>query len=271
VTFGTRVEIKNINSFRFVQKAIEWEIAHQIATVSAGGRVEQVTKTWDDAAGRCHVLRRKEGSDDYRYFPDPDLPPLVLTDAYIHSVREALPELPAARRERYMAHTGVSAADAQVITEHPVLADFYEQLVAQTGDAKRAANWVCNAVKSGFESEGLRARLPVSVTQLATLFVRIDDKTLSSKLARDVYNLMVGTQQTADEIIDRMGWRVVTDEAAIEKVVRTVLDAAPRQVAAWRAGKKNIVGYFKGEVMKVMGGKADPKALDAILLRLLET
>ncbi len=269
-TFGTRVEIKNINSFRFVQKAIEWEVVHQIATLSAGGRVEQVTKTWDDAQGRCNLLRKKEGSDDYRYFPEPDLPPLRLSDAFVEEVRASLPMLPAARRARYVSELGLTAGDARVLTEHPALATFFEELATRTGDAKRAANWVCNAVKTGFASDGLSARFTVTVDQLAGLFARMDDGTLSGKLAKDVYAQMENTRDTADAIIERNGWKVITDPAAIEAACRAVLDANAKQLAAYRSGKKGLAGYFKGEVMKSTGGRADPKVLDAVLTKLLE-
>lgn len=269
-TFGTRVEIKNINSFRFVQKAIEWEVTHQIATLSAGGRVEQVTKTWDDTEGRCNLLRKKEGSDDYRYFPEPDLPPLRLTDDFVEEIRAGLPMLPATRRARYVSELGLTANDAKVITEHPALADFFEALAARTGDAKRAANWVCNAIKTGFASDGLAATFPVTLDQLAGLFARLDDGTLSGKLAKDVYAQMANTRDTADAIIERNGWKVLTDPAAIEAACRAVLDANPKQLAAYRSGKRGLAGYFKGEVMKSTGGRADPKLLDQALSKLLE-
>ncbi len=269
-TFGTRVEIKNINSFRFVQKAIEWEVTHQIATLSAGGRIEQVTKTWDDTEGRCNLLRKKEGSDDYRYFPEPDLPPLRLTDDFVEEIRAGLPMLPAARRARYVSELGLTANDAKVITEHPALADFFEALATRTGDAKRAANWVCNAIKTGFASDGLAATFPVTLDQLAGLFARLDDGTLSGKLAKDVYAQMANTRDTADAIIERNGWKVLTDPAAIEAACRAVLDANAKQLAAYRSGKRGLAGYFKGEVMKSTGGRADPKLLDEVLSKLLE-
>jgi aspartyl-tRNA(Asn)/glutamyl-tRNA(Gln) amidotransferase subunit B len=268
--FGTRVEIKNVNSFRFVQKAIEWEVAEQVATLAAGGRVEQVTKTWDDVASRCDLLRKKEGSDDYRYFPDPDLPPLVVTDDFVEGIRRSLPMLPAARRARYESELALPAADARVLTEHPRLSDYFEALVAQTGDAKRAANWVCNVLKPAITTDGLDATFPVTVAQLAGVFARLDDGTVSGKLARDVYAQMAGTHDDADAVIDRNGWRVVSDAGAIEAACRAVLDANPKQVAQYRAGKKNLAGFFKGAVMKATGGRADPRALDAVLTRLLE-
>lgn len=266
--FGTRVEVKNINSFRFVQKALEWEITHQIATIAAGGTIEQVTKTWDDVQSKCVFLRKKEGSDDYRYFPDPDLSPIEVSDDWIATSRAALPTLPAARRAQYAAN-GVSPADAKVLTEHPAVAAYYEELVARTGDPRRAANWVCNVVKGDVRTAGLGATFPVTVAQLAGLFARLDDGTISGRIAKDLYADLVGTDRTADALIDAKGLRVMSDPAAVEAACRTVLDANPKQVAAYRAGKKNLLGYFKGEVMKSTGGRADPRALDAALQRLL--
>ena len=267
---GTRTEIKNINSFRFVQRAIEWEIAAQVASLTAGGAVAQVTKTWDDDAGRCHVLRTKEGSDDYRYFPEPDLPPLVLSEAFIAAVGSALPTLPAARRASYVRELGLTDGDARVITEHPALADWFEALAAQTTDAKRAANWVCNLVKPGVVTDGLNATFPLPVGALAGLFARLDDGTLSSTIAKDVYAKMVATGRSADAIIEAEGLRVVRDEGAIEALCRGVIEASPRELAAYRGGKRALLGYFKGEVMRATGGRADPRALDAILARLLD-
>lgn len=268
--FGTRVEIKNINSFRFVQRALEWEIASQIATLSAGGRVEQVTKTWDEGEGRCHLLRKKEGLDDYRYFPEPDLPPLCLDAAFVQSVRETLPESPRSRRLRYVSELGASAADARVLTEHPAVAAYFEELARESGDAKRAANWVCNVLKSEVSTDGLDARFPVTVAQLAGLFARIDDGTISGKIAKDVYYALVGTLRSADEVIEEKGLRVLSDEGAIESTLRAILDESPKQLAAYRAGKTAIAGYFKGAAMKATGGRADPKVLDEVLRRLLE-
>jgi aspartyl-tRNA(Asn)/glutamyl-tRNA(Gln) amidotransferase subunit B len=268
--FGTRVEIKNINSFRFVQKALEWEIAAQVATVSAGGRVEQVTKTWDDVAGRCNLLRKKEGSDDYRYFPEPDLPPLTLSEAFVDEARAALPALPQARRRRYVEELGLSDGDARVLTEHPALAEYFESLAARSSDAKRAANWVCNALKAEVHTDGLDARFPVTVAQLAGLFARIDDGTISGKIAKDVYQAMAGTARSADAIIEEKGLRVVTDPAAIEATLRAVLAANAKQLEAYRAGKKAVAGFFKGAAMKATNGMADPRVLDAVLTRLLD-
>jgi aspartyl-tRNA(Asn)/glutamyl-tRNA(Gln) amidotransferase subunit B len=269
-TLGARVEIKNVNSFRFVQKAIEWEVAEQIATLAAGGRIAQVTKTWDDTAHRCVLLRSKETSEDYRYFPDPDLCPIVLDEAFIDEMRASLPALPAARRARYEREWGVSSTDARVITEHPKLAEFFEHLVAQSHDPRRAAAWVCNAIKTGFESNGLDARFAVTVAQLAGLFARLDDGTLSSKLAKDAYAQMAHTHDSVDVVIARNGWSVLRDDDAVAAVCGAVLAANEKQLAAYRAGKKALAGYFKGEVMKRTGGRADPQVLDRVLTALLD-
>ena len=266
---GTRTELKNINSFRFVQRAIEWEVADQVATLRAGGSVSQVTKTWDDEAGRCTVLRRKEGSDDYRYFPEPDLPPLVLSEDFIDALGASLPPLPAARRERYVRDLGLSEGDARVITEHPALAAWFEALVARSGDARRAARWVCNLVKPGVVTDGLSASFPLTVESLSGLFARLDDGTLSGTIAREVYAKMVATGRDADAIIEAEGLRVVTDEGVIEAACRAVIEASPKQLAAYRAGRLALLGYFKGEVMRATAGRADPATLDAVLARLL--
>ncbi|MBL8603668.1 MAG: Asp-tRNA(Asn)/Glu-tRNA(Gln) amidotransferase subunit GatB [Myxococcales bacterium] len=264
-TLGTRVEIKNVNSFRFVQRALEWEIAQQIATLMAGGTLKQVTKTWDDVAARCHVLRSKEGSDDYRYFDDPDLGPLCIEAPLFERATASLKPGPAARRQRYVDALGVTAADARVLTEHPLLADYFEALVARSGDAKRAANWLANIVKPDVKFEGLGARFPVEVEALAGLFARLDDGSLSQKLAKDVYALMRETQRSADAILVEKGWRVVTDVAALEAACDAVIAAHPRQAAEFRAGKKGLIGFFVGQVMKATGGQADPKAVDGLL------
>ncbi len=267
--FGTRVEIKNINSFRFVQRAIEWEIAQQISTLSAGGTVTQVTKTWDDVSGRANVLRTKEGSDDYRYLPEPDLPPLVISDETVRTLREGLPELPSARRKRYVTALGLTDGDARVLTEHPKLSTYFETLAGRTGDVRRAANWVCNAVKVGFVSDGLDATFAVSVDALAGLFGLMDSGTISGKIAKDVYQEMATTGRPAAEIVEARGLTVVTDDKVIAQACRAVLDANPRQVTAYHAGKKGLLGFFKGEVMKATGGRADPKTLDRVLDGLL--
>ena len=266
---GTRTEIKNINSFRFVQRAIEWEIAAQVATLTEGGAVAQVTKNWDDEAGRCHVLRTKDGSDDYRFFPEPDLPPLVISEAFIAAVASTLPSLPAARRARYVRELGLTEGDARLITEHPAIADWFEALAAQTMDAKRAANWVCNMVKPGVVTDGLNATFPLAVPALAGLFARLDDGTLTGTIAKDVYAKMVATGRSADAIIEAEGLRVLRDEAAIEAMCSGVIEASPRQLAAYRGGKLALLGYFKGEVMRASGGRADPRTLDVILGRML--
>lgn len=267
---GVRVELKNINSFRFVQRALAWEIAAQRAALSAGGTVSPVTKTWDEAGARCVVMRTKEGSDDYRYFPEPDLGPLDLDEAFVDAERAALPALPAARRARYVHALGLSPADARQLTEHPALADYFDDVVARAGDPQRAAAWVCNVLKSDIALDGLDARFPVTAVALAGLFVRLDDGTLTGKLAREVYAKMRASGDGADAIIAAEGLRAVTDGGAVEAACRAVLDASPKQVAQYRAGKTGVMGYFVGQVMKATGAQADPKAVDAALRKILD-
>jgi len=266
---GVRVEIKNINSFRFVQRALAWEIATQRATLTTGGRVLPTTKTWDETAGRCVVMRTKEGAEDYRYFPEPDLGPLDLEVGFVEGLRAAMPPLPAARRQRYVDTLGLSLADARVLTEHPALAAYFERLTARTGDAQRAAAWVCNVVKPDVVLDGLEARSAVSADALSELLLRVDDGTLSGKMARAVYSKMVATGAGADAIIAAEGLQVVTDGDAVETACRAVLDASPKQVAQYRGGKTGVLGYFVGQVMKATRGQADPAAVDAALRRLL--
>jgi aspartyl-tRNA(Asn)/glutamyl-tRNA(Gln) amidotransferase subunit B len=193
----------------------------------------------------------------------------VLSEAFVDELAASLPPLPAARRARYVRELGLTEGDARVITEHPALAGWFEALVALTTDAKRAANWVCNLVKPGVVTDGLHASFPLPVEALAALFARLDDGTLSGTIAREVYAKMVESGRSADEIIEAEGLRVVTDEGAIDAACRAVIDASPKQLAAYRAGKRALLGYFKGEVMRATGGRADPRALDAALSRLL--
>ncbi len=266
---GVRVELKNINSFRFVQRALAWEIAAQRATLAAGGRIAPTTKTWDESGGRCVVMREKEGADDYRYFPEPDLGPVHLDVAFVAALRASLPPLPAARRSRYVEALGLSLAEARAVTEHPRLADYFERVTARSGDPRRAAAWVCNVVKPDVVFDGLEARFPVSAEALGGLFLRLDDGTLSGKMARDVYTQMVATGDGADALIAAGGLQVVTDVDAVEAACRAVVDASPKQAEQYRGGKTGVMGFFVGQVMKATQGRADPKAVDAALRRLL--
>jgi aspartyl-tRNA(Asn)/glutamyl-tRNA(Gln) amidotransferase subunit B len=266
---GTRVELKNINSFRFVERAIQHEIGRQQSVLESGGRVVQETRGWKEEEGTTHSLRSKEEAQDYRYFPDPDLPPLVLDEAFVHEVRAALPELPRAKRERFVAEMGLSRYAAQVLTAHPRVAAFFEEAATLHGDPTRVANFVQSEVLSGVTTHGLVADIPVRAAQVASLLKLVDAGTISGKQAKSVYARMCGSDATPESIVAEAGMQQVSDEAAIEAVCRRVLEAHPKQVAELRAGKSSLMGFFVGKVMKETGGSANPKLTNAVLARLL--
>lgn len=266
---GTRVEIKNVNSFRFVQRALEWEISAQIATLSAGAKVSQVTKTWNDPAGRCEVLRKKESNEDYRYFSEPDLAPVVITDAELAAIAGELAPGPNERRRRYQNTLGLSETDARTLTEHPRVAQYFETLVALTTEPVRAAHWVCNTVLSTVVTDGLDARFTVTEQQLAGLLARLGDGTLSGKLAKEVYAAIESGAESADAVIASRGLSVLRDEVAVESVVLEVLSRSEKQLSQYRAGKTALLGYFKGQVMKSTDGRVDPAVLDTVLAKVL--
>ena len=277
---GTRTELKNINSFRFVRKAIEGEIARQIAVVSGGGRITQETRHWDEVHGTTVAMRSKEEAMDYRYFPDPDLPPLVVEDAHVERVRSALPELPAARRARWQVALGATAADAAVLGGHPVIADYFEAvataLVTTTGGklsapeaGKRAANFIQAEILRHATTEGLAASLPVEAHALAELLALVEAGTISGKMAKDVCAEMVATGRRPAKIVAARGLAQVSDRAPIEKAVREAMERSPDNVTQYRAGKTNVLGWFVGQVMKATGGAANPKLVNEVLRELL--
>ena len=266
---GTRVELKNINSFRFVERAIQHEIGRQQSVLESGGRVVQETRGWKEDEGTTHSLRSKEEAQDYRYFPDPDLPPLVLDEAFVHGVRAALPELPRAKRDRFVAEMGLSPYAAHVLTGHPRVAAFFEETATLHGDPTRVANFVQSEVLSGVTTHGLGADIPVRAAQVASLLKLVDSGTISGKQAKSVYARMCGSDATPESIVAEAGMQQVSDEAAIEAVCRRVLEAHPKQAAELRAGKSSLMGFFVGKVMKETGGSANPRLTNEVLARLL--
>jgi aspartyl-tRNA(Asn)/glutamyl-tRNA(Gln) amidotransferase subunit B len=269
--FGTRCEIKNLNSFRFVEKAINYEVERQIDILEGGGSVVQETRLYDPDRGETRSMRSKEEANDYRYFPDPDLLPLVLDDAWIEQVREGLPELPDDKAARFGRDHGLSDYDAGVLTASRELADYYEKVVGcLKGEPKLAANWVMGELSGLLNRDGLDiAQSPVTAEALAGLLARIVDSTISGKIAKDVLEAMWSDGGDADAIIDSRGLRQITDSAAIEKVVAEVIAANPRQLADFRAGKDKLFGFFVGQVMKATGGKANPAQVNELLRKLL--
>lgn len=267
---GTRAELKNINSFKFVQKAIEFEIARQAALLDAGQKVVQETRLWDAERGSSHAMRSKEHAHDYRYFPDPDLPPLVLASEQIESIRAGLPELPAQRRRRFVLEHGLSEADARFLSDERPLADYYEAATRAHGDGKKIANWIQSELLRELNRDGRAIEsCPVTAEQLAELVLLIDDGTISGKIAKDVFAKMFATGDTARAIVEREGLVQVTDSSAIEAACQAVIAANPNQANDFRAGKTAMLGFFVGKVMKATEGKANPQLVNDVLKRLL--
>jgi aspartyl-tRNA(Asn)/glutamyl-tRNA(Gln) amidotransferase subunit B len=267
---GTRVELKNINSFRFVEKAIAHEIARQAVVLDGGGRIVQETRGWKEDTGTTFSLRSKEEAQDYRYFPDPDLPPLVLDDTYVERVRAAVPELPRAKRERFVADMGLTPYAAQVLTGHPRIAAFFEETATLHGQPTRVANFVQSEILRDVTSHGLQATIPVSPRQLAQLLSLVDAGTISGKQAKEVYVKVAGSERMPADVVAELGMQQVSDAGAIEDVCRRVIAENPKQAAELRGGKASLMGFFVGKVMKETGGSANPKLVNVALKKILE-
>ncbi|CAM5783306.1 Asp-tRNA(Asn)/Glu-tRNA(Gln) amidotransferase subunit GatB [Castellaniella caeni] len=268
--FGTRCEIKNLNSFRFMERAIQYEIRRQIELIEDGGKVVQQTRLYDPDKDETRAMRTKEDSDDYRYFPDPDLPPLVVSPEWIEQVRAAMPELPAAKRARFESAMGLSAYDAAQLTLHRGVAAYFEEAAAAlpADQAKQAANWILGELSAALNRDGLEIdRSPVSPAQLAALIARILDGTISTKIARDVFAAMWAGESggDADAIIEAKGLRQINDTGAIEAMIDTVLAANPAIVEEYRAGKQKAFNSLVGQVMKAARGKANPQQVNTVL------
>jgi aspartyl-tRNA(Asn)/glutamyl-tRNA(Gln) amidotransferase subunit B len=264
---GTRAEIKNLNSFRYVEKAILYEVSRQIELLESGGRVVQETRLYDADKGETRSMRTKEEANDYRYFPDPDLLPVVLADEFIEEIRGALPELPDQKAQRLAREYGLSAYDALVLTASRELAAYYEEVAhAVPGEPKLAANWVMGELAASLNKDGLDiGRSPISCAALAALLRRIADQTISGKIAKEVFEAMWASGRAADAIIEEKGLRQITDTAAIERVIDEVMAKNPAQLADYRSGKDRLFGFFVGQVMKATGGKANPAELNKLL------
>ena len=269
--FGTRAELKNLNSFRFVERAINFEIERQIELIEEGGEVIQETRLFDPDRGETRSMRGKEQAHDYRYFPDPDLLPLEITPALINAVRDELPELPDAKSERFQRDYGLSAYDAGVLTGSRELADYFEAVVAAAGDAKLSANWVMGELSGALNKAGLEiTQSPIDAATLAGLLLRIRDETISGKIAKEVFEAIWDGEGDADAVINARGLRQVTDNSAIEAMVEEAIAANPEQLEQYRAGKTKLMGFFVGQVMKASGGKANPQQVNEILKRRLD-
>ncbi|WP_010322880.1 Asp-tRNA(Asn)/Glu-tRNA(Gln) amidotransferase subunit GatB [Marinobacterium stanieri] len=272
---GTRTELKNINSFRFIERAIDTEVARQIDLIEDGGTVVQETRLYDPDKNETRSMRSKEEANDYRYFPCPDLLPVIIDDSYIEAIRETLPELPDARRERFISEYNLSEYDAGVLSAYSAQADYYEQVVKLSGDTKLSANWVMGELAKFLNQNDTDIKdSPVSAEQLGGLLVRIKDNTISGNIAKKVFELMWSKGGTADEIIEAEGLKQVTDTGAIEKIVDEVIANSEKQVEQYKAAEPDkrgkMIGFFMGQVMKATGGKANPGAVTGILKQKLD-
>jgi aspartyl-tRNA(Asn)/glutamyl-tRNA(Gln) amidotransferase subunit B len=265
--FGTRAEIKNINSFRFVERAINFEVERQIDVLEGGGQVIQETRLYDADRDETRSMRSKEEANDYRYFPDPDLLPVELDDAFLEQVRASLPELPEEKRQRFIEQYQLAEYDAGILTSSRDMAEFFEQVAGTSGvDAKLAANWIIGDLSARLNKEDLEiGQSPVSADMLGTLLQRIGDKTISGKMAKDVFNALWNKEGSVDDIIDNMGGGQITDSSAIEGIIDEVIAANPTQVEQYRSGKDKVFGFFVGQVMKASQGKANPAQVNDIL------
>ena len=264
---GTRSELKNLNSFRFVEKAINFEIERQINVLEDGGEVAQETRLYDSDRDETRSMRSKEEANDYRYFPDPDLLPVVLDDAFIAEVRKTLPELPDAKQSRFVEQYDLKPADAGILTVGRAVADYFEATVAAFKDnPKIVANWITGELSAALNRDGIDITdSKIAPADLAALLGRIQDGTISGKIAKEVFEAMWTGGGGADEIIEAKGLRQITDSSAIEKIVDAVIAANPDQVEQYRAGKDKVLGFFVGQVMKETGGKANPGQVNEVL------
>ncbi|MGI9224335.1 MAG: Asp-tRNA(Asn)/Glu-tRNA(Gln) amidotransferase subunit GatB, partial [Woeseiaceae bacterium] len=265
--FGTRTELKNLNSFRFIEKAINFEIERQVDVLEDGGEVVQETRLYDSARDETRPMRSKEEANDYRYFPDPDLLPVEIGDDYIEQVRQTLPELPGDKQHRLIGEYGIKQDDAAILVVSKATADYFEEASASAdAPAQVVANWVIGDLSGALNKEGVEiedSRIPAE--ELAGLINRIHDNTISGKIAKEVFEAMWGGEGSADDIIEARGLRQITDSSAIEAIVDKVIEANPGQVAEYRAGKEKLIGFFVGQVMKETGGKANPGQVNEIL------
>ena len=271
--FGTRAEIKNVNSFRFVEKAIEFEIERQIDVLEGGGAVVQETRLYDSDKDQTRSMRGKEEAMDYRYFPDPDLPPLVIDAAFVKEVEKTLPELPDAKRTRFMQQYGLNAYDAGVLTGSREMADYYEKVAKESGaEPKIAANWIAVEL-SGYLNRDNKdiGESPVTAAMMAGLLKRMADNTISGKIAKDVLEAMWAGEGDADAVIEKKGLKQITDSGAIEKTIDEIIAKNPKQLEQYRAGKEALFGYFVGQVMKATQGKANPAQVNELLKKKLSS
>ena len=268
---GTRTELKNLNSFKFVEKAIQHEIIRQIEIIEDGGEIVQETRLYDSNLDETRSMRSKEEANDYRYFPDPDLLPVIIDEEYINEIRESLPELPSAKKDRFVKSYQLKSADAEVLTSSKQLADFFEEVDKDTDiDSQITANWVIGDYMAALNKADLEIEeSKISASDLASLLNKIADQTISGKIAKEVFEAMWEGEGSAEEIIERKGLVQITDDSEIEGIVDMVIKNNPSQVKEYLGGKSQLLGYFVGQIMKETKGKANPQKVNEILKRKL--
>ena len=268
---GTRTEMKNMNSFRSITRAIEYEIDRQIDVIEDGGEVEQETLRWDDVSGKTFPMRDKEDAQDYRYFPDPDLVAIKLSEEYIENIKNTLPELPESRKERYLKEYGLSEKDANIITSSKYLSDLFEGAIKVCNNPKAVNNWIISDISRILnETEMEPIEIPFDSNQLGKLVILIDKGTISSSIAKKVLVEMFEHPRDPEDIIDEKGWVQISDERAIKEVVLKVLEANPQSVADYKGGKDKALGFLVGQAMKETKGKANPQMLNKMFLEELK-
>jgi aspartyl-tRNA(Asn)/glutamyl-tRNA(Gln) amidotransferase subunit B len=264
--FGTKAEVKNLNSFRFLKMALDYEIARQIGVIERGGTITQETRLFDPDSGETAGMRSKEEAHDYRYFPEPDLLPLVISDEWRDQVRAEMPELPAVKRARFLDQLGLREYDAVVLTQSRDLSEYFERVAQVSGDPRSAANWVMGDVAGALKAEGKEiSNSPVSAEHLGELLRLMAKGEISGKLAKDVFAKMFASGEPPTAIIEREGLKQISDSGTLEKIVDEVLTANPKQVEQWKAGKTAVLGFLVGQVMKATRGQANPAAVNEIL------
>jgi aspartyl-tRNA(Asn)/glutamyl-tRNA(Gln) amidotransferase subunit B len=269
--YGTKVELKNLNSFKFLQKALDYEIDRQIAAVEAGEKIPQETRLWNERESKTYSMRSKEDAHDYRYFPEPDLPPLIAGEDLIGKLRAELPELPEARHRRFMDEYELSFEDAAHLTDSRETADYFEEVARASGNAKAAANWILNELTRELKNAGIDiADSPLLPSQLIGMIKLIDDGAISGKMAKDVLVRMYQSGKSADEVAAEIGGSQVSDEHSIRAFVEQALQGNPKQLEQYREGKTGLFGFFVGQVMKLSGGRANPQMVNEVLKKALE-
>ncbi len=265
-TLGTKVEIKNVNSFKFIQKAIDYEIRRQVSVIEGGGTIVQETRLFDAQKSVTFSMRSKEEAHDYRYFPDPDLLPVVIAEEKIEELRASLPELPDQRQTRFISEYKLPEYDASVLTASKEIADYFEECLGHYNNPKAVSNWIMTEVMREMKDDDVSGAMPVSPAQLSELLMLIDDGTISGKIAKDIFQEMVSSGKSAKEIVGEKGIKQISDRGELETIIADILKNHPGEISRYKGGDEKLIGFFVGKVMKATQGKANPKLVNEILI-----